>query len=150
VKWDLTHPLPIEDASCRLIYSEHVLEHFPVELGQQLLCDCYRVLTRGGILRIAMPSLDHITRKYLSTDWQDQEWLKRPEHRFIQTPAEMLNIALRYWGHEWLYDEKELRRRLHSAGFVNVRTVDYKASEVPELRDRETRGDSLLIAEALR
>ena len=59
----------------------------------------------------------------------------------------MLNMIFRGWGHQWLYDREELHRRLKEAGFRNIRDVEWGESQFPELRNRETRKDSLLICE---
>lgn len=149
VHWDLTAPLPIADASCQYIFHEHMLEHFPVEIGLRVLRDCHRVLRPGGVLRVAMPSLRYLTDKYSSPDWRSQEWLKRAEYQSVASSAEMLNIAFRWWGHAWLYDEQELTRRLKEAGFGEVRSVNRGESSIAELRNRESRPDSLLIMEAV-
>ncbi len=138
------------DSSCALIYSEHLLEHLKVEDGVALLKECLRVLQPGGRLRFAMPSLDYVLERCCSGKWKEQDWLTWPDHLFIQTQAEMLNIAFRWWGHQWLYDREEFHRRLKEAGFTQIRDVEWGQSEVPELRDRETRKDSLLICEAIR
>ncbi|HQU43856.1 MAG TPA: methyltransferase domain-containing protein [Pirellulales bacterium] len=148
IAWDLNDGLPLPDESCRLIYSEHVLEHFPVDRGLALLGECRRVLASDGMLRIAMPSLEHLVGKYVSSDWRDQDWLRLPQFGFIQTRAEMLNIAFRWWGHEWLYDREELHRRLREAGFDAVADLPWGESEIAELRGLETRADSRLICEA--
>src|SRR4051812_32904125 len=58
--WDLRNGLPSEDASCSFIYSEHLLEHLTAEDGLSFLRECRRALAPTGVLRIAMPSLDHI------------------------------------------------------------------------------------------
>lgn len=148
IVWDVSNGLPFEDSSCKMIYHEHMLEHLSVEKGVFLLRECHRVLQGGGVLRVAMPSLDVLLEKANSENWRDQDWLRWPEYQFIQTRAEMLNISFRWWGHQWLYDQEELRRRLHEAGFRQVRNVEWGYSDVPELRKRETRKDSLLICEA--
>jgi predicted SAM-dependent methyltransferase len=148
VVWDVRRPFPLEDASCELIYHEHLLEHLTVQDAKKFLVECYRLLQPGGVTRIATPSLEEVTRKYNSTDWRNQDWLSRPEYRFIQTPAEMLNISLREWGHQWLYDREELHRRLGEAGFTKILDVEWRSSPIPELRNRETRPESLLICEA--
>lgn len=146
--WDLANGLLFTDDSCQLIYCEHVLEHFPVEQGVNLLRECRRVLTSGGILRIAMPSLDAILEKAMRPDWRQQAWLTWPEYQSIQTRAEMLNVCFYWWGHRWLYDREELHRRLGEAGFASVQDLSWGVSEVPKLQNRETRKDSLLICEA--
>jgi len=146
---DITKGLPYDDNSCSLMYHEHVLEHLRVEDAVNFLQECNRVLQFGGIMRIAMPSLEFVIQKYSSEDWRScQDWLTWPEYQFIQTRAEMLNIALRWWGHQYLYDREELYRRLQEAGFEKIRDVEWGMSDVSELINRETRKDSLLICEA--
>ena len=95
-----------------------------------------------------MPSLEYTINKYCSDKWNDQDWLEWKEHRFIQTRAEMINIAFRWWGHQWLYDREELHRRLKEAGFTIIRDVEWGYSKIPELSNLETRKDSKLICEA--
>jgi predicted SAM-dependent methyltransferase len=144
---DITKGLPYADNSGSLIYHEHFLEHLTLEDGFQFLKECYRVLKSGGVMRIAMPSLDTIIEKYYLKNWKEQDWLKLPEYQFIQTRAEMINIAFRWWGHQWLYDREELNRRLREAGFTIIREVEWGKSHIPELNNLETRRDSLLICE---
>ena len=145
---DITQGLPYHDNSCSLIHHEHFLEHLSAEAGLNFLKECYRVLKSGGVMRIAMPSLDLIIEKSYLGNWKDQDWLKWPEYQFIKTRAEMLNISFRWWGHQWLYDREELHRRLQEAGFTIIRDVEWGNSDIPELRNLETRKDSLLICEA--
>jgi predicted SAM-dependent methyltransferase len=148
VVWDLTKGIPLNDHSCELIYCEHLLEHMSVDEGLSLLHECNRVLRPGGILRVAMPSLDALIEKSYLGNWREQDWLTWPEYQFIQTRAEMLNVAFRWWGHQWLYDREELHRRLREAGFENVRDVTWGTSSLEDLSRLETRKDSLLICEA--
>jgi predicted SAM-dependent methyltransferase len=148
VIWDVGRGIPVPDASCELVYSEHLLEHLKVEDGVALLRECWRVLAPGGRLRFAMPSLDSILERCAAGQWRDQDWLTWPDHQFIQTKAEMLNIVFRWWGHQWIYDAEEFHRRLREAGFTTIHDAAWGESAVPELRNRETRKDSLLICEA--
>lgn len=149
--WDVCQGFPfLKNQSCSIIYNEHFLEHLTIENASIFLSECYRILQPGGVLRIAMPSLEEVIHKYTSEDWRNQDWLKWPEYEFIQTRAEMINIAFRWWGHQWLYDREELHRRLREAGFEQLRDVEWGSSDVLELRNRETRKDSMLICEALK
>jgi predicted SAM-dependent methyltransferase len=151
--WDATNRFSfLDDASCSLIYNEHFLEHLDIQDGIFFLSECYRLLAPGGVLRIAMPSLEYVTQKYMSEDWQEQDWLKWEGHEFIQTRAEMLNIALRWWGHKWLYDREELHRRLQESGFKfeNIKDVQWGDSAIKEFKNLETRKDSILICESIR
>jgi predicted SAM-dependent methyltransferase len=62
----------------------------------------------------------------------------------------MLNIAFRWWGHQWLYDKDELYRRLEEAGFKNICDCKWGESSNLELRKKESRKDSQLICEAIK
>ncbi len=150
VNWDVRYGLAAPDASCQYVYNEHVLEHLAVGDGLTFLRECRRVLAPGGVLRVAMPSLDVLIEKSANGTWRNQDWLTRPDYEYIATRAEMLNICFHHWGHQWLYDREELHRRLSEAGFVEILDVGLGTSDVPELCNRETRKDSLLICEARR
>lgn len=63
---DLTKGIPFPDQTFDLVYHSHVLEHFDREGGEALLRECFRVLTPGGIVRIAVPDLEQIVREYLA------------------------------------------------------------------------------------
>ncbi|MFI5207904.1 MAG: class I SAM-dependent methyltransferase [Gemmatimonadales bacterium] len=146
---DITRGLPLPDGAARLIYHEHVMEHITVDEAKACLRDWFRLLEPGGVLRIATPDLAYVVERYRG-DWRDQAWLKLPEYAFIRTRAEMLNTSLRWWGHQYLYDEEELRRRMNDAGFATIRRCALGESPVAELARLETREDSQLILEGVR
>jgi len=148
IVWDLSMGIPVDDATCSFIFCEHLIEHFTSEQGAFFLSECNRVLSAEGVLRIATPSLDHIIDEICRGNWRAQDWLSQPEYHFIQTRAEMLNIVFRWWGHQWLYDREELHRRLREAGFTTIEDVEWGMSNHDQLRNLESRSDSLLICEA--
>src|SRR2546425_11554610 len=143
IVWDLRNGIPMESSSCEVIYSEHLLEHLAPNDGVLLLKECQRVLQPGGVVRIAMPSLDVLIKQSYEGDWKEQDWLKWPEYSFIETRAEMLNVAFRWWGHQWLYDREELHRRLREAGFSEICNCEWGESKIHYLKNLETRKDSL-------
>jgi predicted SAM-dependent methyltransferase len=100
-------------------------------------------------MRVAMPDLAECVRQYYEYDWR-QPWMKKYGYEWIATRAELLNIAFRDWGHQWLYDREELRRRLREAGFETIRDCERLQSTEPALRGLETREESLLVCEAVR
>ena len=145
----MEYRLPFKDESLQRIYSEHVLEHVPLEIGIRFLRDAHRALASGGVIRIAMPDLDDLIEGYRE-DWRRFDWVNWPQHAFIQTRAEMLNIAFSWWGHKHLSNQEELLRILNSAGFSEVRFVEPSRSEFTDLCGLESRADSKLIAEAIK
>ena len=141
--------LPFKKNHLDLIYSEHVLEHVSYDTGVFFLKEAYRVLRPQGVLRIAMPDLDDLVDNF-QNDWRCMDWVKWPQFAFIQTRAEMINIAFRWWGHRHLYNREELERALKSSGFKNIRFEAPGQSQHQDLRGLESRLDSKLIAEAVK
>jgi predicted SAM-dependent methyltransferase len=133
----------------RRAYSEHVLEHLDIEDGRRLLADLASALAPDGLVRIAMPDLDHLIDCYRG-DWRDQAWLDDEAYAHIDSAARMLNYSLRSWGHKYVYGFDELALRLREAGFTQIERMAWGESDDPELRGRETRPDSLLVVEARR
>lgn len=62
---DLNRGVPFPDETFDVVYHSHVLEHFTRERGLYLIQECWRVLRRSGLLRVAVPDLEQIARKYL-------------------------------------------------------------------------------------
>ena len=57
--------VPFENDRFEVVYHSHVLEHFPKEKAVLFIKECYRVLKKGGIIRVAIPDLERIARNYL-------------------------------------------------------------------------------------
>jgi SAM-dependent methyltransferase len=64
-KADLLQRLPLPDCSCKLVYSSHFLEHIPKQMVPAFLRECLRVLTPGGVLRLALPDFEEMCKEYL-------------------------------------------------------------------------------------
>jgi len=148
ILWDIKDGLPFDNDSCAFIYSEHFLEHIPVVDGVRFLAECHRSLHPGGVVRIGMPSLQEVVRQYYENDWATQPWLEKYGYTWIKTRAEFININFREWEHQWLYDAEELERRLKEASFTRIESAKWGDSKYSELRNRETRPETLLIVEA--
>ena len=146
---DFRNGLPFNDNTFQFIYSEHVLEHFSYPEAQMILRECYRVLSDQGVMRIAMPDLDYLIRKY-GSDWKNQEWLSWAEYDFIKTKGQMMNIVFSWWGHKYLYNEEDLNNQLEIAGFPDPERMNWSVSHFPELCCLETRKDSKLIIEVIK
>lgn len=145
VQHDLTRDLPWNDDSVDGIYSEHFIEHIAQKDGLQLLRECRRVLIPGGRLRIATPDLDAIVddyaRNHVHGDWQKYglDW--------TDNRCERLNMALRWWGHQWVYNEEELARLADMAGLTLLGRCAHGVSDDPAFNGLEHRESSRLILE---
>lgn len=63
---DLSHGIPLPDASCDVVYHAAVFEHMRRSDAATFLAECYRVLKPGGIVRVGVPDLEKICQLYLS------------------------------------------------------------------------------------
>ena len=144
---DLTRPLPYPAGSADFVFSEHFIEHIPRESALRLLMECRRVLRPGGVVRTTTPSLRKLVDEYLAgrlTEWTDVQWIPG-------TPCKLLNEGMRLWGHQFVYDEDELRLLLREAGFADPRPVRWRESAYPELARLECRPfHAEIIFEAVR
>ncbi|HEX8240192.1 MAG TPA: hypothetical protein VF574_10680 [Allosphingosinicella sp.] len=137
VVWDLTKPLPLAPGQVRFVYSEHFIEHIEPADAKRLLGQARRVMAPGSAIRISTPDL-----KTLADDYQAGR-LVRMDHAqwYPATLCQMVNEAMRRWGHAFLYDEAELAALLGECGFRDIRRVKWGESEFPELRGLESRPD---------
>ena len=123
---DLRRGLPnFKDNSVEAIFSNHFFEHLLWQDGQRLLKDCYRVLKPNGIIRTAMPELEHVINWYLGKSFVDSyniisqgipKWLNYEYH---QSRGFMINKIMSMWGesHLYIYNEEDFRTQLINAGF---------------------------------
>lgn len=132
---DLTKPLPFENNSIEHIFNEHFIEHLTYDQGKKFLEECYRVLIPNGILRISTPNLDWVITCYIENrleEWQNVGW--RPK-----TKCQLMNEGLRLWGHQYVYNDDELKTLLKIVGFNQVISENYRQSNFDVLKNIETR-----------
>jgi SAM-dependent methyltransferase len=76
---DISQGIPYPDQHFDVVYHSHLIEHIRVSDVQRFLRDCWRVLTPGGIMRIATPDLERLCALYLdrlrASAATDHEWL---------------------------------------------------------------------------
>lgn len=147
VQLDLRYGIPLADGSVELIYSEHLVEHLTLEQNVRLFAECARLLAPGGRMRIATPDLEDIVRDYRA-DWRRHDWVNWDDYAWVDSGTRMLNVAVREWGHVYMWDFGEITARLEAVGFCNVERFDIGISETDALRGLETRADSTLVVEA--
>lgn len=63
---DLGQGIPFPDNSFDVVYHSHLLEHFPKQIAEEFIKECYRVLLPHGILRVVVPDLEAVVRAYLN------------------------------------------------------------------------------------
>lgn len=136
---DLSATLPFQTACAGLLYSEDFIVQLDLDCAYLFLQECYRILEPGGIMRLLTPDLEKFARAYL----YQPEWLVATWERFVgiplktQSACEVFNRGIRLAG-QFHYDRQTLTGILKECGF-NAKEVDYRQSEVPELRGLDLR-----------
>ncbi|HEY6351157.1 MAG TPA: methyltransferase domain-containing protein [Candidatus Angelobacter sp.] len=106
------------DNSVELIYASHVLEHFGRHEVDQVLREWFRVLQKGGILRIAVPDFGAVSDRYQETG----------------ELSELIGLVCggqrnQYDFHKMVFDERLLGQRLRNAGFISISRYDWRNTQ---------------------
>ncbi len=133
---DITNPLPFEDGSAEFMFAEHVVEHVTYEEALSFFRECHRVLSPGGVLRIAVPSIERI---YFLADMDYMKFVSKWTDGKVSRRAAM-DAILHAHGHKAPWTEGLLEASIFYAGFDHVsrRTPGYSSHE--ELQNVEGHG----------
>lgn len=114
---DLRKGVPFQDSVFDVVYSSHILEHFPKNAALPFIKECYRVLRPGGIIRIAVPDLERIARLYLQAlekaSSGDEYW----QHNYDWIMLEMYDQTVRE------YSGGEMRKYLEQETISNKQFI---------------------------
>ncbi|HEY0097747.1 MAG TPA: methyltransferase domain-containing protein [Pyrinomonadaceae bacterium] len=136
LQWDLRTPLPFANRSCRLIYSEHLLEHLFKEDALNLLQECNRLLEPGGSIRLGVPDAELYLRAYVERRTDFFQGLKHLGGAVIplSTPIDVINQMFRMGGaHLFAWDFETIERALVDAGFTQITRWPSGQASSPEL-----------------
>jgi len=67
VFWDLRKGIPYDDQIFDVVYHSHFLEHLERDSALWFMKECYRVLKPNGSLRVVVPDLELLVKRYMST-----------------------------------------------------------------------------------
>ena len=108
-----------KDSSVDLIYASHVIEYFDRIEVIGVLKEWYRVLKKGGLLRIAVPDFEALVKVYLK--YKDLNLIHGPLYGRWETPSTDKVIY-----HKTVYDFPSLKAILEEVGFRNIRRWDWQ------------------------
>jgi predicted SAM-dependent methyltransferase len=92
---NLLSGIPMSDHSFEVVYHSHVLEHFPKEKALPFIKECYRVLKKDGVIRIAIPDLEQIVVNYLKQMTLSLNGEKEAEKNYDWMMLELYDQAVR-------------------------------------------------------
>lgn len=153
IRCDASRRLPYANESVDKIYSSHFLEHIPEDRGRKVLRECYRVLRKGGVMRLVVPDLTWHARRYIEGtelilakgDAADE---RSVHDKFLWTVYGAYLGQKRYGAeHCYMYDFPTLVSILKEVGFVAVHKYDYQVGKDQELADCDSRPEDSLHVE---
>lgn len=123
IQWaDATTHLPLEDGSAEVVYTSHMVEHLTRVEARRFFAEALRVLSAGGILRVAVPDIDYHVDLYRKHG-DANEFVaglhmsgERPESFFGRVRQTLVGERQ----HHWMYNGQTLSRELEVAGFAKV------------------------------
>jgi len=153
VCWDVTKGIPLTSQSVKGVFSEHCLEHLPFTSIRYVLSECFRVLQKGGTLRIIVPDGELYLTKY--TDiirGQTATNLPYSQNDAVEGlygPIMSVNRIFREHGHLFIYDFDILNKLLVRQGFTSVKKESFMSGRDDRLLiDSEHRAIESLYVEA--
>jgi predicted SAM-dependent methyltransferase len=128
---DLRQPLPLCDGSCRLIFTEHVLDEFDPQFLPVIARELFRLLEAEGTIRIVVLDLERLIDVYLRNDF---EW-RLKEFPDCRTRGELLNTLFHdHYFRRLVFDYESIAQLLRDAGFSCIRQSSHQGSQIEELR----------------
>jgi predicted SAM-dependent methyltransferase len=145
IRWADAGRLPLSDGSITVVYSSHMLEHLDRTGAVRCLREFFRVLTPGGVLRLAVPDIERLACAYLSTrdadSFVESTLLSAPNPKTLAEKARLIAVGMRH--HLWMYDGPSLVRLVETHGFEDARVMRSGETMIPDpgaldLRERES------------
>lgn len=125
IKHDLTSGLPasILEGSVDLIYSSHFLEHLTNKQAHNLLQECYRVMSPGGLIKLCLPDITACIKEWINGN---TTYFNNISRSSFGIPANLyswisyLEYATHQHGeHLTLWDQDKSFTYLSDVGFIN-------------------------------
>jgi predicted SAM-dependent methyltransferase len=147
------------DNSVDVIYASHLFEHLSLKSAELFISEAMRTLKPGGSLRIVVPDLYKICKRYI--DEYENNSFEESSTKFIMWAINMhregqygnvsmfkgfiLDMISYPHQHKYMYDEKSLIEIFKESGFVNIRSKSYGYSDYIDcINDVEGSGESYL------
>ena len=159
VYMNLNKRWPYKNDSVDIVYASHLFEHLTLPSAELFLNESYRCLTPGGVVRIVVPDLYKICKRYISEYEQSDKadptefimWAinMHREGQYGMKSGWMKKFILEWQGyphqHKFMYDEKSLTKKLKEKGFNEIRSLRYGVSDyIPQIADVEGSKESYL------
>lgn len=136
---NLAYGIPLQNEAADFVYSSHFLEHLDRVSGHRLVEECFRVLKPNGVLRIAVPDLEHAWEMY-----------RRGEKERMVNDFFFGDDSGGLGQHRYAYDCEMLTSLLRDIGFVDIERAEFQRGATPDLPLLDNREEYTLFVEARR
>jgi predicted SAM-dependent methyltransferase len=130
---DAADTYPLKDNSVDYIFTEHLFEHLTFSQEVKMLSECFRVLKKGGKIRIATPNLDFLLNLHKSKGPVHEAYIKNSisNHYNLREVKKLfkeedynevfvISNFFRDWGHQIVHNFSSLELLLKTAGFSEI------------------------------
>ena len=140
---DATRPFGVSPGAAYIVI-DNVIEHLPLSKGVSMLENIFQCLNPGGVLRIATPDLRGIATMYLNPVDNEIENFRNdflPHGIKVDYDADLLKATFNHFGHQtgYIYDLDILKSILTDLGFINIQKYLPGESDIPSLKNVESR-----------
>ena len=144
---DIRDGLPLAEGSMDYVVSIHALPEVPYDQLLPVLGELRRVLTPGGVLRLALPDLLKGVRAY---ERGDREYFQVPDEDAQSLGAKLVTQLIWYGYSRTLFTSEFVEELLRNAGFSRVEHCEFRrtSSSHPEIIDLDNRENESLFVEA--
>jgi predicted SAM-dependent methyltransferase len=148
-----------QDNTVDVVYSSHLFEHLSLDAAKLYLKEAYRTLKPCGVLRIVVPDMYQICKKYINEYETDSYKSQSTEfvmwainmHREGQYSNQSLlrKLILEWQGyphqHKFMYDPKSLTTVVESNHFKDILLLEYgQSAYIQDIKDVEGNKESYL------
>jgi ubiquinone/menaquinone biosynthesis C-methylase UbiE len=129
-KSSIDHLPFFSNGSADLIYCSHALEYFDRDQARDVLREWYRVLSPGGLLRLAVPDFEALIKVYRTSG--ELTCVLGPLYGKMSISSPDGRTILY---HKTTYDEASLRSLMQDSGFVTPERWDWRTTEHADIDD---------------
>jgi len=147
-----------KDNSVDVIYSSHMFEHLSLKSADLYLKESFRCLKPGGAIRVVVPDLYKICKKYIL---EYETGIENPSDHIMRainmnregqygSDLGILKKSVLEWQgyphqHKFMYDEKSLTQKFKQVGFVDILSLEYGTSKyISDIKDVEGKSEPFL------
>ena len=110
---DISKRLPFDDNSVTHVLAEHVMEHISIHNAWNFIEECYRILSPGGYIRLAVPCVSKI---FKLADQEYFEFIKKHGWGEANRKDAVKSIIFNH-GHETIWEPDSLHAIVICMGF---------------------------------